>query len=113
MVMSVFIGLGEILFRLLVEGFLAAERAEVVSLPVVLGLACRGCGIDIHVADGVMHSGCHKSVSFSGIIMHLKDNLNERHITADMIRNSPPLQERRMAGFGIGKTAYEFYRFTT
>jgi len=28
-----------------------------------------------------------------------------------MISKIPPLHERRMAGFGIGKMAYDFYRF--
>lgn len=30
-----------------------------------------------------------------------------------MIRKTPPLYERRMAGKPVGKMAYEFYRFTS
>ena len=54
-----------ILFRLLVEGLLASERAEVIRLPVVFGRAGGSVGINIHVAYRVMYGGCHKLVSVS------------------------------------------------
>ena len=54
----------EILFRVLIERLLASERAEVIRLPVIFRRASGGGGIDIHVADGIVYSGCHKLVSF-------------------------------------------------
>lgn len=54
----------KILFRVFIEGFFTSERTEVIDLPIVFGRARSGGGIDIHVANGIMHSGCHKLVSF-------------------------------------------------
>lgn len=64
MLMRVFISFAEILFGFLVKRLLAAKRAKVVGLPFVFGCAGSGGGVNIHMADGVMHSSCHKQVSF-------------------------------------------------
>ncbi len=53
MLVSVVVGFAEILFRVLVESLLTAERAEVESLPVVFGFASSGRGVNVHAADGV------------------------------------------------------------
>ena len=60
----VFVSLAELLFRFFVEGLLAAERAEVISLAFILRFAGGGGGIDIHAAYGVVYCICH-SCSFS------------------------------------------------
>jgi hypothetical protein len=57
------ISFADIFFRLLVEGLLASERAEVIGLSFVFGRACRGGGINVHVADGIVNSGGHWLVS--------------------------------------------------
>ena len=62
--MRVFVGFAEVFLRLLVECLLASERAEVIGLPVIFRRASGGGGIDIHVADGIVYSGCHNLVSF-------------------------------------------------
>ena len=67
--MSVFVRLAKILPRLLVEGFLATERAEVVGLAVVLGLARRALGRDVHIADGVFEGLSHKQSPFIVILL--------------------------------------------
>ena len=59
----------QVLFRLLVESLLATERAEVVGLAVVLRLACRALGRDIHVADGVFEGLSHKQSPFIVILL--------------------------------------------
>lgn len=64
MMMRVFIGFAEILLGIGVKRLLATKRAKIIRLPLVFGCAGSGGGIDIHVANGVMHSGCHKEVSF-------------------------------------------------
>lgn len=66
---NVLVGLAEVLFRLLVEGFLATERTEVVGLTVVLGLARRGLGRDIHVTDGVFEGLSHTQSPFIVILL--------------------------------------------
>ena len=67
MMVCVLVGFAEIFLGVLVEGFLAAERAEVVGLPVVLGCASGGGRVNIHAADGIMYGCCH-SCSFCWII---------------------------------------------
>ena len=62
--MLVFSGIAEIFLVVLIEGSLAARRAEVIGLSFVFRGASGSGGINIHVADGVMNNGCHKWVSF-------------------------------------------------
>lgn len=64
MMMRVFIGFAEILLGVCVKSLLAAERAEIIGLPVVFRRPSSGGGINIHMADGVMYGGCHKQISF-------------------------------------------------
>lgn len=60
MMMFVLIGLVEILLGIGVKRLLAAERAEVISLPLEFGRTGSSRGIDIHVANGVMNGCSHK-----------------------------------------------------
>ena len=45
----------DVLLRVLIERFLAAGRAEVIGLPLVLGFAGGRLWIDLHAADQVLH----------------------------------------------------------
>lgn len=51
----------EILLRLLIEGFLATGRAEVIGFALIFGFASRGLGVDLHATDGI---DFHTSFSF-------------------------------------------------
>lgn len=62
--MHVFFGFTEIFLRVLVEGLLAPERTEIIGLPLVLGLACGGGGVNIHAANGIVDCVCHWFFSF-------------------------------------------------
>jgi hypothetical protein len=53
----VFIHIAEIFLGILVEGFLAAHRTEVIDLPFILGCASGGGGVNVHMTDGVVY-GC-------------------------------------------------------
>ncbi len=64
MMMRVFMSLAEILLGIGIKRLLAAKRAKIIRLPLVFGCAGSSSGVDIHVANGVMYSGCHKLVSF-------------------------------------------------
>ena len=59
MMVCVFVGFAKILLRFFVKSLFTTERAEVIGLPVVLGLASGGGGVNIHAADGIMYSSCH------------------------------------------------------
>src|SRR5574339_1054824 len=59
MMLLMFICLAEIFLRVLIKGFLAAWGTEVVGLPLVLGRASRGRGINIHSTNGVVYCICH------------------------------------------------------
>ncbi|MDP1714924.1 MAG: hypothetical protein Q8L41_09275 [Anaerolineales bacterium] len=50
---NVFVGFAKIFFRVLVKSLLATERAEIIGLPVVFGLASGGRGVNVHAADGI------------------------------------------------------------
>jgi hypothetical protein len=83
MVVSVFV-VSKILFRLLFESLLASERAKVIGLPVVFGLASGGGGINIHAAYGVMY-GCYHGYLFSfDTIVTLIDLPTEGYITRNL-----------------------------
>jgi hypothetical protein len=69
--MSVFVGFAEIFLRILVEGLLATERAEVISLPFVFGCASRCGRVNIHMADGVMYGSCHTLSPFGDQDFHM------------------------------------------
>jgi len=62
-----FVCLTEVFFRFLVESLLATERAEVVSLAVVLGRAGGSRGINVHAADGIMYGRCHRLLLLFGL----------------------------------------------
>ena len=64
MVMLVFVRFANVFFRVLVEGFLAAKGTEVVGLSLILGRAGGGGGVNIHVANRVVYSSCHKLSPF-------------------------------------------------
>ena len=59
MVMYVFAGCAEVFLRILVEGSLATQRAEVIGLSFVFRRPRCSGGIDIHVADWIVYGGCH------------------------------------------------------
>jgi hypothetical protein len=54
----------DILLRLFVEGLLAAERAEVIRLAFVFGLASCGCRVNVHSAHGIFDSCDHSFLLF-------------------------------------------------
>ncbi len=51
----------QVFLRVLVEGFLTAKAAKIVGLALVLRLAARGGGVDVHTAYGISNSICHVS----------------------------------------------------
>ena len=61
----------EIFLRALIEGRLAAKRAEVISLPLVFGCASRCGRVNIHMADGVMYGSCHTLSPFGDQDFHM------------------------------------------
>ena len=64
MVMRVFIDFPNILLRLLIKGLPASGRAEIIDLSLVFRCTGGSGGVNIHVANGIMHSSCHTLVSF-------------------------------------------------
>jgi len=52
-----------VLLRVGVERLLAARSAEVIRLPLVLGLAGRGGGVNLHAANGIVYRS-HRSAPF-------------------------------------------------
>lgn len=62
----------QVFFWILVERFLTTGGTEVIRLAFVVRFAS-SCGrINIHMANGIMYSRCHKLVSFEEIIRHLE-----------------------------------------
>ena len=89
MLVCVFVGFAEIFLRLFIESLLATERTEVKSLPVVLGCASGGLGVNVHVTDGIVYCCCHSFyLLWLDLIITLKEILNESHITQSLIGNS-------------------------
>jgi hypothetical protein len=76
MLMGVLASFAKILFRFLVEGFLAAKRAEVVGLAFVFGLASGSRGVNVHSADGIMYCSCHRLSPFVGFDYHINRPLH-------------------------------------
>ena len=60
------VGLAQIFLGFFVERSFAARRAE------VIGRTSGRRRVDIHMANGIMYSCCHKLVSFAEIIQHLE-----------------------------------------
>jgi len=60
MMMRVFVNFADILIWFVVEGLLAAQGTEIIGLALVFGLTGRGCGVNIHVTDGIVHCCCHR-----------------------------------------------------
>ena len=83
-----FIRLAEIFLRVLIKGFLAAWGTEVVGLPLVLGCASRGRGVNIHSTNGVVYCICHINhlLVFNRIIA-LTRRVRESKITRKRMRN--------------------------
>lgn len=59
-----FVGFAKILLGVFIKRLFTSERAEIISLSFVFRCASRGCGVNVHTADGVMYCVCH-SFSFS------------------------------------------------
>ena len=72
--MLVFVRVTKIFFRLLVKSLLASERAEIICLSFVFGCASCGVGVNIHVANGIMNSGCHRLVFLFFKLYNYKDS---------------------------------------
>ncbi len=85
MLVGVFAGFANILLRFLIKGFLATERTEVVGLALILGLASGGRGIDVHAANGIVHSCCHRLSPSIDLIITLTDTSTESYITQYLI----------------------------
>ena len=65
MMVTVFVaGSAYILFGILVKGLLAPWGTEVVCLPLILGFARRGCGVDIHATHRIFYCICHVNFPF-------------------------------------------------
>ena len=76
-----FVLFAEILLRILIEGFLASRRAEVIGLSLVFGRSSRGGGVNVHVADGVMYGIVHDWLLLLDSIRHKIDFVARHRIT--------------------------------
>lgn len=85
MLVDVFVSFSEILFRFLVEGFLAPKRAEVIGLAFVLGCASGGRAVNIHSANGIMYCSCHRFLLLLDLIIALIGRSTEGLITRYLI----------------------------
>ena len=79
-----FVLFAEILLRIFIEGFLASRRAEVIGLSFVFGRSSRGCGVNVHVADGVMYGIVHDWLLLLDSIRHKIDLVELQPITQGM-----------------------------
>lgn len=57
----VFVGVTKIFFRVRIKRLLTAGRTEIIGLPLVLGCASGGGGVNVHSANGIMYCSCHIS----------------------------------------------------
>ena len=85
MLVGVFVRFANILLRFLVEGFLTSERTEVIGLAFIFGLASGGRGIDVHAANGIVHSCCHRLSPSIDLIITLTDTSTESYITQYLV----------------------------